>query len=132
MNTVSILFYAVVSMCIIARVFHIIHLRSRYHELCIFKSQRKDYARYYNRDVYIEEMSPVMVWISLEEAFQFIIACAGIMSSQAILFIAIIVIDMIPSSRKFWVYTRTVVTALLMLAAIVNKIFNIIDLPFVL
>ncbi len=125
----SIAFYAVVAMCIIARMFHVVNLRDRYHEMCIYRSQRKDYEIHFHRDVYISEMSHYMVWISIEETIQLFVAMFGMMSSQCVLFMAIILVDLIPSHRKFWVYTRTIASQILMIAALMNRVFQFIQLP---
>lgn len=129
MQILSILFYTVVAMCIVARMFHIVDLRNRYHEMCILRSQRRDYNTHYNRDVYFSEMSPYMVWISVEETFLLLLAVFGIMTSQCVFFAAIILIDLIPSSRKVWVYTRTIASQLLMIAALANRMFHFVQLP---
>lgn len=128
MQILSVLFYTVVAMCIVARIFHIVDLRNRYHEMCILRSQRRDYNAHYNRDVYFSEMSPYMVWISVEETFLLLVAAFGIMTSQCVFFAAIILIDLIPSSRKVWVYTRTIASQLLMIAALANRMFHFVQL----
>lgn len=122
---ISIAFWVVIGMIAIVRATYLFNLRNRYHQLTIYRRKKLDL----NRDVRLEEMTPQFVWMCLCEMTMFFITVPGLATSQAVLFMAILLTGFVPSYKKWWYYTREILVFALYVAAIVNRYMHIVALP---
>lgn len=127
MKTLSIAFYAIVGIAAIIRFVQLFNIRSRYHEIAIMRRLRKEM----NRDIELGEMSPEFVLMCMGEFLLFIISVIGLLSSEMVEFMVIIITGVVPCTKKWWVYARHIIIVVMLFAIIANHCFQFISLPTV-
>jgi hypothetical protein len=119
------LFYLLVIFFIAFEVVVLFSERTIHNAVAALRHQEKEYGK---GKVPYEVMNPKLVAYSIVGAFYWIVCLVGLMSSQWVAFVAIIVLSLVPKRWLWWRYIDTVLSILLLLFIVLNKYHFHVDL----
>lgn len=101
-------------------------MEHRIHDaLVAYKLQEKEFGK---GKVPFEKQNPKLVVYSILGMFYWVVCLVGLMSSQWVVFVAIITLAIVPKRWLWWRYVDTVLSILLLLFIILNKYHFHVDL----
>lgn len=101
-------------------------MEHRIHDaLAVYKLQEKEFGK---GKVPFEKKNPKLVVYSILSLFYWAVCLVGLMSSQWVVFVAIIMLGIVPKRWLWWRYIDTVLSILLLLFVILNKYHFQVDL----
>lgn len=118
-------FYLLVVFCLAIEVVVLLKERAIHNAMAAYKLQEKEFGK---GKVPFEERNPKLVVYTILSAFYWVLCLVGLMSSQWLPFVAIIILALVPKRWLWWRYIDTVLSILLLLFIMLNKYHFHMDL----
>ena len=123
----SVLFWVVIFITIILRLFHFFNMRTRFHQASIARRMQKEA----NWQMPLGNLPPFYLWMCIEEFAMLALSCFGLGTSQMVAFMVIILSGFVPCHSRVWFVFREILVVVLLIAALANRIGRFVALPTV-